>query len=88
MKADYLELFKLDEIDRDVFFWLITHVKMRQVKGWTEYIEAEYQRKKITINSDQLFHEAMSLAENHSKDVLSLSFLELKKELASKQMIN
>ena len=82
MKTDYLELFKLDEIDRDVLFWLISHVKMRSVKCWIEYIEGEYRRKQIIIDSDQLFNEALSLLENHSKNVLTLSFLELKKELA------
>jgi hypothetical protein len=73
-KNSSLELFKLDEIDRKVFFWLLVRVKMKAVRNWIDYIETEYRRKRIAINSVNLFNEGLSLLENYSKNVLTHSF--------------
>lgn len=57
-----LEFFRLDEIDRRVFIWLIDHVKLNSVKCWLEFIREDYDRhKRITLNSDRLFAEAREL---------------------------
>ncbi|HTJ51283.1 MAG TPA: hypothetical protein VL443_17605 [Cyclobacteriaceae bacterium] len=74
MKENALELFKLDEIDRKVFFWLLVRVKMKAVRSWIDYIEVEYQRKRIAINSNYLFNEGVSLLENYSKNMFTHSF--------------
>lgn len=61
MEQQTLEFFKLDEIDRKVFFWMIDHAKAKAIKSWLTYIEGEYKRKQIAINADKLFTEAKAL---------------------------
>lgn len=58
-KKEQLEFFKLDEIDRRVFFWLIEHVKLNSVKSWIEYIKNDYERRSsVLINQKRLLAEA------------------------------
>jgi len=61
-----LEFFKLNEIDRRVFFWLIDRVNIKAIKSWTDYIEEEYAEKSISINADLLFNEVLDLRKKHS----------------------
>ena len=60
------EFFKLNEIDRRVFFWLIDRVNIKAIKSWIDYIEEEYAEKSITINADLLFNEVLELRKKHS----------------------
>jgi len=63
------ELFKLNEVDRSVLFWLIDRVKSKAIKSWIAYIEEEYKRKSITINANLLFEEALTLRQKQSVDM-------------------
>lgn len=55
MENDKLEFFKLDEIDRKVLLWLLSHVPQRSVSAWIDYIADEYKlRKSIHINVEKL----------------------------------
>lgn len=65
MTQQQSEFFKLDEIDRKVFFWLI-YVKAKSIRSWIFYIETEYKRKQISIDSNLLFNEAIELLQNET----------------------
>jgi hypothetical protein len=58
MENEKLEFFKLDEIDRKVFLWLIGHVPQKSILAWVEYISEEYRRKKsIQIDGNRMYQE-------------------------------
>jgi hypothetical protein len=42
-----LELFKLEPIDRKVFFWLLDHTSRAMVSSWIEYIATDYNRRGV-----------------------------------------
>ena len=65
-----LEFFKLNEIDRRVFFWLIDRVNIKAIKSWTDYIEEEYAEKSISINADLLFKEVLELRPKQSVNTI------------------
>jgi len=55
-----LEFFKLEEIDRHVFFWLIDNPVLRStLRSWLDFISNDYcRRMNIIINVDRLHIEA------------------------------
>jgi len=58
MENEKLEFFKLDEIDRKVLLWLLSHVPQRSVSAWLDYIASEYKlRKAIHIDIEKLNEE-------------------------------
>jgi len=58
MENEKLEFFKLDEIDRKVLLWLLSHVPQRSVSAWVDYIASEYKfRKSINIDIEKLHSE-------------------------------
>jgi hypothetical protein len=58
MEHEKLEFFKLDEIDRKVLLWLLSHVPQKSVLAWMDYIVEEYRfRKFIQINIQKLLEE-------------------------------
>ena len=58
MENEKLEFFKLDEIDRKVFLWLIRHVPQKAILAWVEYISEEYRRKKsVQIDGERMYQE-------------------------------
>lgn len=46
MESNSLEFFKLDEIDRKVLVWLLSHVPQKSVAAWLDYIADAYKREK------------------------------------------
>jgi len=66
VRDEPLEFFKLDEIDRCVFFWLIDHEKLRaSIRSWLEYIDKDYQRRiRKTLDIDRLYEEAIACFPN------------------------
>lgn len=46
MESNSLEFFKLDEIDRKVLIWLLSHVPQKSVTAWLDYIADAYKREK------------------------------------------
>ena len=42
-----LEVFKLEPVDRRVFFWLLSNASIFTVSVWIEYTAAEYRRKRV-----------------------------------------
>jgi len=64
MENEKLEFFKLDEIDRKVLLWLITHAP-KWVKGWIEYAAEDYKRKKsIHIDVEKMYRETQDAEMN------------------------
>lgn len=58
MEREKLEFFKLDEIDRKVLIWLLSHVPQKSLLAWIDYIAEEYKlHKSISINIDTLLKE-------------------------------
>ncbi|MBT1688933.1 hypothetical protein [Dawidia soli] len=58
MEQEKLEFFKLDEIDRKVLLWLLSHVPQKSVIAWLEYIAVQYkQEKSILIDIDKVYAE-------------------------------
>jgi len=58
MEREKLEFFKLDEIDRKVLVWLISHVPQKSLLAWIDYIAEEYKlHKSISINTELLLQE-------------------------------
>jgi len=53
------EIFKLDDIDRRVFFWLVSHENLRKsLPSWLEYICLDYKRRLgISINVACILNE-------------------------------
>jgi hypothetical protein len=61
MENEKLEFFKLDEIDRKVFLWLLDHVPQKSIMAWIEYISEEYRRKRsVQINAERMYSEMKS----------------------------
>jgi len=54
-----LEIFKLDEIDRRVFFWLVGHENLRKsLPSWLEYICIDYKRRQgVSVNVARILNE-------------------------------
>jgi len=58
-KAQSLELFRLKEIDRHIFFWLTENEKLRNsLPSWLEYISKEYRQTKICLDVGRLLFES------------------------------
>jgi len=58
MEGKKLEFFKLDEIDRKVLVWLLSHVPQKSLLAWIDYIAEEYRlHKSISINTQTLLKE-------------------------------
>jgi type II secretory pathway component PulM len=58
MEDKKLEFFKLDEIDRKVLVWLLSHVPQKSLLAWIDYIAEEYRLHKSTsINTQTLLKE-------------------------------
>jgi hypothetical protein len=58
MEQEKLEFFKLDEIDRKVLLWLLSHVPQKSVIAWLEYISVQYkQEKSIQLDLDKIYAE-------------------------------
>lgn len=57
------EIFKLDEIDLRVFFWLVDNERLRHsLTSWLEFICIDYKRRRgISINIARLLEEARLL---------------------------
>lgn len=65
MEQEKLEFFKLDEIDRKVLLWLLSHVPQKSVVAWLEYIAIQYkQEKSILIDIDKVYAEVEESAGN------------------------
>ena len=58
MENEKLEFFKLDEIDRKVFLWLIAHVPHKSIRAWIAFISEEYRRtKSVQIDGERMLRE-------------------------------
>jgi hypothetical protein len=58
-----LELFKLDPIDRKVFFCLVAQPSLSAMTYWIQFIAADYKRRGVaSINTSKLFREAYESA--------------------------
>lgn len=58
MENEKLEFFKLDEIDRKVFLWLIAHVPQKSIRAWITFISEEYRRtKSVQIDGERMLRE-------------------------------
>jgi hypothetical protein len=58
MEQEKLEFFKLDEIDRKVLLWLLSHVPQKSVVAWLEYTAVQYkQEKSIQLDLDKIYAE-------------------------------
>jgi hypothetical protein len=58
MENEKLEFFKLDEIDRKVFLWLMTHVPHKSIQAWVTFITEEYRRTKaVQIDGERMLRE-------------------------------
>jgi hypothetical protein len=55
---DKPEFFKLDAIDREVLFWIMTHAS-KSLSSWIDYIVLEYGKKMIYIDAEKLYKEAL-----------------------------
>ncbi len=53
------EIFKLDDIDRRVFFWLVGHENLRKsLPSWLEYICIDYKRRQgVSVNAARILRE-------------------------------
>lgn len=61
MENEKMEFFKLDQIDRKVLLWLMDHKSAKTIKGWIEYVTADYKKRRIAdIDPAKLFDEAMN----------------------------
>jgi hypothetical protein len=61
MENEKLEFFKLDEIDRKVFLWLLDHVPQKSIMAWIEYVTEEYRRRgAVQIDGDRMYAEMKS----------------------------
>ncbi|MBT1708667.1 hypothetical protein KK062_10555 [Fulvivirgaceae bacterium PWU5] len=55
MEQEKLEFFKLDEIDRKVLLWLLSHVPKKSVIAWLEYTAVQYkQENSIELDLDKI----------------------------------
>jgi hypothetical protein len=60
MEKEELEFFKLDEIDRKVFLWLLTHVPQKSTMAWIDYITDDYRRRRaVLIDGSRMFREML-----------------------------
>lgn len=60
MENEKLEFFKLDEIDRKVFLWLISHVPQKSILAWIEYITDDYRRRRaVLIDGEKMYREML-----------------------------
>ncbi|HYG20116.1 MAG TPA: hypothetical protein VD816_14360 [Ohtaekwangia sp.] len=60
-KEEELEFFKLDEIDRKVFLWLLAHVPKKSTLAWIDYITDDYRRRRaVLIDGNRMFREMES----------------------------
>lgn len=57
MENQRSEFFKLDAIDREVLFWIMTHAS-KSLWSWVDYISIEYRKKAIYIDPEKLYKEA------------------------------
>lgn len=58
IEKEKLEFFKLDEIDRKVFLWLMTHVPEKSIQAWVTFIAEEYRRSKaVQIDGERMLKE-------------------------------
>jgi hypothetical protein len=56
-----MEFFKLDEIDQRVLLWLMDYKSVKTIKGWIEYVAADYKKRRIAdINPTKLYEEVMN----------------------------
>lgn len=54
-----LEIFKLEPLDRKVFFWLLDNSSIATVNLWIEYVAADYRRRGIAkIDTTKFLLEA------------------------------
>jgi hypothetical protein len=47
MENERPEIFKLDQIDRKVLFWLMDREPIHVIQGWIEYVASEYKKRNI-----------------------------------------
>jgi hypothetical protein len=65
MEQEKLEFFKLDEIDRKVLLWLLSHVPQKSVIAWLEYTSGQYkQEKSIQLDLDKIYAEVEEYTRN------------------------
>jgi hypothetical protein len=58
MENEKLEFFKLDEIDRKVFLWLLSHVPQKSLLAWIDYITDDYKRRRaVLIDGEKMYRE-------------------------------
>lgn len=56
------EFFKLDEIDRKVLLWLMSHKSAKTVRGWIEYVAEDYKKRKAgNIDPIKLYNETLAM---------------------------
>jgi hypothetical protein len=61
---EQLELFKLDYIDRKVFFWLLDHTSRASIRSWIMFIAADYNRRgAATIDPEKFCKQAYEVVE-------------------------
>lgn len=53
-----LEIFKLEPIDRKVFFWLIDRSTISTVSWWIDHIADQYGRRGVRIDTTKFLIEA------------------------------
>ena len=64
MENERLELFKLDQIDRRVLFWLMDNMNVKSLKGWIEYISKDYRERGILIDATKFYNETQEQESN------------------------
>ena len=59
MQYEREEFFKLDHLDRRIAFWLMDNAP-GDIQAWVKYMEREYARKRLSLNSNKLCEEIMA----------------------------
>lgn len=61
MQSEPVEFFKLDEIDKKVLLWLMSHVSAKSVQSWIDFTAKDYWRTKaIRLDTERLFSETQN----------------------------